>query len=106
MPTAQEKLASEQFNPVIVDCDGIEAGTDFLASLRQPGPNFEAIALAIVRTLDEMRNAYAAGANLVLWKPATAEEAARMVRATDTLTLTGSASARICPSRTNPTPGT
>ena len=83
--SAQAMLSSDKFNPVIVDCDGFDSGTEFLESVRQSGPNFESIELALVRTLDGMRNAFAAGANLVLWKPVSKEEAARVVRATQGL---------------------
>ncbi len=83
--TAEGMLAADRFNPIIVDCDGQEAGTMLLERVRQSGPNFESITLAIVRTLDGMRNAYAAGANLVLWKPINKEEATRVVRATQGL---------------------
>ncbi len=85
LSAAQAMASTEKFNPVIVDCDGIEAGTEFLERMRQSGPNFESIELAVVRTLEGMRSAYAAGANLVLWKPVNKEEAARVVRATQGL---------------------
>ncbi len=78
--TAQAVLPTGRFNPVIVDCDGIESGMDFIQTVRESGPNFESVALAIVKSLDGMRTAFAAGANLVLWKPLIEEEAARVVR--------------------------
>ncbi len=80
--TAQAALSAARFNAVIVDCDGIESGTDFLQTVHNSGPNFESVALAIVRTLDGMHTAFAAGANLILWKPVSEQEAARVVRTT------------------------
>jgi CheY-like chemotaxis protein len=68
------------FNPVIVDCDQLDAGGEVLRWLRQSQTHRDAIALGIVGDDSQVRGIYDSGANFVLRKPLSLEEANRTLR--------------------------
>ncbi len=78
--SALDMLATRKFNPVIIDCEEMEASSEVLRSLRQSPVTRDCIALGIIGDDAQQRDAFALGANLVLRKPVTAEEAHKILR--------------------------
>ncbi len=72
-------LLVRDFDAVIADCDDIPGAADLLQKARSASVKVE-LALAIVNGFDGMQQAFRVGANLVLWKPVTADEARRVLR--------------------------
>jgi len=77
---ALDLLQSRKFNPVIVDCDQMDADGELLRSLRKSVTNRDSIALGIISDDAAVSDAFALGANLVIRKPVDAEEAGRILR--------------------------
>src|SRR5574340_981383 len=78
---AQELLARQKFDTVIIDCDDLHGGTEVLKSLRKGISNKRVVALAILNGLTNMRSAFEMGAHFVLDKPLNLERIARSLRA-------------------------
>jgi CheY-like chemotaxis protein len=78
--SARDLLQSRKFNPVIVDCDQMDADGELLRSLRESVTNRDSIALGIISDDAAVSDAFALGANLVIRKPVDAEEAGRILR--------------------------
>jgi CheY-like chemotaxis protein len=77
---ALDLLQSRKFNPVIVDCDQMDADGELLRGLRESPANRDSIALGIISDEAAASDAFALGANLVIRKPVDAEEAGRILR--------------------------
>jgi len=77
---ALDLLQSRKYNPVIVDCDQMDADGELLRSLRESVTNRDSIALGIISDEAAASDAFALGANLVIRKPVDAEEAGRILR--------------------------
>ena len=73
-------LANRKFDPVILDCEGMEGASELLQGVRQTFPNRDSIALGIISQEVNMRDAFQMGANLVLRKPVDGDEAHRILR--------------------------
>ena len=77
---ALDLLQSRKYNPVIVDCDQMDADGKLLRGLRESAANRDSIALGIISDEGGVSDAFALGANLVIHKPVDAEEAGRILR--------------------------
>lgn len=78
--SALDLLATRKFNPVIIDCEEMQASSEVLRSLRLSPATRDCIALGIIGDDTQQHDAFALGANLVLHKPVTAEEANKILR--------------------------
>jgi CheY-like chemotaxis protein len=78
--SALDLLLTRKYNPVIVDCDQMDADGELLRSLRESPANRDSIALGIIGDGAEVSDAFALGANLVIRKPVDTAEAGRILR--------------------------
>lgn len=78
--TAIDALQRRRFDPVIVDCDQIDADGEVLRRVRESTTNRDVIALGIVRDDAQVRDVYSNGANFVIHKPVSYEEAGVVLR--------------------------
>lgn len=76
-----EILSSEHFDAVIVDCDDLQGGTDVLRDLRTMSANKSSVAVAVVNQRTSTSQAFQLGANFVIQKPVTADNANRCTSA-------------------------
>jgi len=79
---ASRILRRHKFDAVIVECERGGNGLDLLQQLRADTPNQNTIAVGIVDDYQQMKAAFATGANFVLSKPISAEDAGRILRFT------------------------
>jgi CheY-like chemotaxis protein len=77
---ASRILRRHRFDTVIVECEADGSGFDLLQQLRADTPNQKTIAVGIVSNYQQMKEAFATGANFVLSKPISAEDASRILR--------------------------
>lgn len=78
--TAIDILDRRRFDPIIIDCDQIDADGSVLRKLRQSNANRDSIALGIIRDDSQVREVYSSGANFVIRKPVSYEEAGLILR--------------------------
>ncbi len=77
-----DKLSSEKFDAVIVDCDDLAGGLDILKTLRDTRSNKNSVAFAILNGKEtSTQEAFGMGANFVLQKPITLVNASRCFHA-------------------------
>ena len=79
---ASRILRRQRFDAVIVECDPEGAGLELLDQLRVETPNQKTLAVGIVHDHRQMKDAFSRGANFVLSKPISAEDASRILRFT------------------------
>ncbi len=79
--TAASMLAAGVFDPIIVDGDELEAAPGLLQEVQSAVAARDAVYVAIVSGFEGMQRAFRLGANLVMWKPVTVDEAERVLRA-------------------------
>lgn len=79
---ASRILRRHKFDTVIVECDRDGSGFELLQQLRSETTNQKTIAVGIVNDYQQMKEAFATGANFVLSKPISAEDAGRILRFT------------------------
>jgi CheY-like chemotaxis protein len=79
---AARMLRKRKFDAVIVECDNEGNGLDVLQQLRDDTPNQNTIAVGVVDDYNAMKAAFATGANFVLSKPISVEDASRILRFT------------------------
>ena len=79
---ASRILRRHKFDAVIVECERDGSGLNLLQQLREDTPNQNTIAVGIVDDYQQMKAAFATGANFVLSKPISAEDASRILRFT------------------------
>ncbi len=79
---ASRILRRHKFDTVIVECDPEGNGFNLLQQLRSDTPNQKTIAVGIIDDYRQMKTAFATGANFVLSKPISAEDASRIFRFT------------------------
>ncbi|MGH9522387.1 MAG: PilZ domain-containing protein [Terriglobales bacterium] len=77
---ALDAVDRRRFDPIIIDCDTIDAEGEVLRRVRASAANRDAIALGIVRDGSQTRDIYSSGANFIVCKPVTHEEAGRVLR--------------------------
>jgi DNA-binding response OmpR family regulator len=78
---AKDTLAQQKYDAVIVDCDDLVGGVDFLRQLRHLPSNQRSIVFAMVNGKTRTYDAFDMGANFVLEKPISSESAMRHLRA-------------------------
>ena len=77
-----ERLISDKFDAVIVDCDDLEGGLTFLKELRNTRSNKTSVAFAVLNgKKTTTQEAFGMGANFVLQKPITTLNASRCFHA-------------------------
>jgi CheY-like chemotaxis protein len=79
---ASRMLRRQRFDAVIVECDPDGDGFELLEELRSDTPNQKTLAVGIVNDYRQMKDAFARGANFVLSKPISAQDASRILRFT------------------------
>lgn len=79
---ASRILRRQRFDAVIVECDAEGGGFELLEQLRADTPNQNTLAVGIVHDYRQMKDAFARGANFVLSKPLSAQDASRILRFT------------------------
>src|ERR1051325_294311 len=85
--TALDVLDRRRFDPIIIDCDKMDADGSVRRKVRESGTNHDAIALGIIRDDSQVREVYSSGANFVLRKPVSHEEAGRILRTARSLVM-------------------
>ncbi len=78
---ALELIQKQEYDVVIVDWREIENLSEFLRAVRRSKLNHECILVAIVRDLLDLRQAFAAGVQFLIHKPASAVQIERCLRA-------------------------
>ena len=79
---ASRMLRKRRFDAVIVECSADGTGLDVLEELRADSPNQNTITVGVVDDPEAMKAAFATGANFVLAKPISVEDAGRILRFT------------------------
>jgi CheY-like chemotaxis protein len=74
-------IQSHEFDAIIVDWREIDNLSDFLCAVRRSELNRHAVLVAIVRDLLDLKQAFAAGVQLLIHKPASAVQIERCLRA-------------------------
>jgi CheY-like chemotaxis protein len=83
--TALALLQKQKFDVAVVDWQEREKLTDFLCALRRS--NRDCVFIAVIRELAELREAFAAGAQLLIHKPASPPQIERCLRAAYQMTV-------------------
>lgn len=78
---ALSELAEQEFEVIVVDWREIDNLGEFLSELRRSKRNHEAVLVAIVRDLLDLRQAFAAGVHFLIHKPASAVQIERCMHA-------------------------
>jgi CheY-like chemotaxis protein len=79
---ATRMLRKRRFDAVIVECGNDGSGLEVLQELRAESPNQNTICVGVVDDPKAMQAAFATGANFVLSKPISVEDASRILRFT------------------------
>lgn len=79
---ASRILRKHRFDAVIVECGRDGNGLELLQELRSDTLNQNTIAVGIVDSYEQIKEAFATGANFVLSKPISAQDASRILRFT------------------------
>jgi len=79
--SALARLASQEFDSLIVDWRELDNMGDFLESVRKSKVNQRCIVVAIVRDLLDAQQAFAAGVHFLIQKPASIVQIERCLRA-------------------------
>jgi CheY-like chemotaxis protein len=74
-------IQAHEFDTIIVDWREIDNLSDFLCAVRRSELNRNAVLVAIVRDLLDLKQAFAAGVQLLIHKPASAVQIERCLRA-------------------------
>ncbi len=74
-------IHAEEFDVIVVDWREIDNLADFLCAVRRSKLNRDCVLVAIVRDLLDLRQAFAAGVQLLIHKPASAVQIERCLRA-------------------------
>jgi CheY-like chemotaxis protein len=80
LTSASRRVQAQKFNTVFVECSSDGDGLEFLQRLRREQINRTTIAVGIADDYPTLRAAFAGGANFVLSKPLSAEDAKRILR--------------------------
>jgi DNA-binding response OmpR family regulator len=84
---ARAALRLRRFDPVILDCDAAES-TELLAAIRDDStPSHDSIVLALASEAMGLKDLFRRGANLIVRKPISMEDAQRTLRAARGLVL-------------------
>lgn len=83
-----QRLATQRFDAVVVDCDGVPNGTDVIEALRKGRSNKTSIAFAVLgKDAKDSKVVSEVGATFVLHKPVSTETALRSMKACHGLIL-------------------
>ena len=82
---AVTRVSEERFDAVIVDFEDLESATMVLANVGQPGTKMRCVTVALVDDPAKIRHSFGAGANFVLSKPISPEQATATLRAASAL---------------------
>jgi len=80
-PEASCRLTEEQFDAVIVDFDDSHRATLLLQSASPAAPGVTAVTVALLSDKTKVRSVFGAGANFILYKPISDEQAEASLRA-------------------------
>ncbi len=78
---AGRKSATERYEVIVMDSADVQSMQQFLQGLRRSAASGNALAICVVDVQSSVRNVFAAGANLVLYRPVVAERARATLRA-------------------------
>jgi CheY-like chemotaxis protein len=78
---ARARVNDRHFDAMLVDCLDEPAAVDLIAHVRSAPKNYESVVIALLEGPSGAGNAFAAGANFVLYKPISQERAAHCIRA-------------------------
>jgi CheY-like chemotaxis protein len=84
-PEALCRLAEEKFDSVIVDFDDPHSASLVLQNASQANAGVTAVTVALLGDKTKVRNVFGAGANFILYKPISAEQAEASLRAATAL---------------------
>jgi CheY-like chemotaxis protein len=76
------RVTEEKFDSVLVDFDDPHSAAVILKNAQEANPGYRAITVALLSDRAKVRNVFGAGANFVLYKPISAEQAEAGLRAT------------------------
>jgi DNA-binding response OmpR family regulator len=74
-PAGEDAISSSRYDAVIVDCEGLSGGLHLLEHLRDGQSNKSSVAFALLDKLAPSSKAFESGANFILRKPVSSEEA-------------------------------
>jgi len=84
-PEALCRLAEEKFDSVIVDFDDPHSASLVLQNASQASAGVKAVTVALLSDKTKVRNVFGAGANFILYKPISVEQAEASLRAATAL---------------------
>ncbi len=79
------RVGEEKFDAVIVDFDDPHSAALILKNVQQASAGYRAVTVALLSDKAKVRNVFGAGANFVLYKPISTEQAEAGLRATTAL---------------------
>jgi len=79
--SALRLIEAQRFDALLVDCDNEQEALDLIAEVRNTSINQSTVVVAILDGQSQLRDAFARGANFVLYKPVSPERAAYSMRA-------------------------
>ena len=82
---AQTRLSAESFDVLVADCKDEVAAIELIAHVRTNSENNATAVIALVDAQNNVREIFAQGANFVLYKPLSAERAAKSLQAARSL---------------------
>jgi CheY-like chemotaxis protein len=82
---AQTRLSSESFDVLVADCKDEVPAIELIAHVRTNSENNATAVIALVDAQNNVREIFAQGANFVLYKPLSAERAAKSLQAARSL---------------------
>src|ERR1700716_3011216 len=84
-PEAMCRLAEEKFDSVIVDFDDPHSASLVLQNASQSNARVTVVTVALLSDKTKVRNVFGAGANFILYKPISVEQAESSLRAATAL---------------------
>ena len=84
-PEALCRLTEEKFDSVIVDFDDPHSASLVLQNASQAASGFKVVTVALLSDKTKVRNVFGAGANFILYKPISDEQAEASLRAAASL---------------------
>ena len=79
--SGEEILRTEKFDAIIIDCDDLKGALSVFEGLRRSVSNKNSVTFAILNGSTTTQRAFQMGANFVLQKPISAQNAVRCFRA-------------------------
>lgn len=82
---AAHRLDSERYDALLVDCEAEPAARELIVAAKSSAAHKNALIVAIVDSVNDVRGIFADGANFALYKPVTDERAGNSLRAARSL---------------------